>query len=189
MAATERNGNSMGFSLVEILVSITVSTILLGILFTVCIRVENLTGRISEDLEKRTSLRMAPLLLSRWIKEAGMNLNVPGDEYLQAAGSEVRVKSDRTGNDGLPDGDTEDSFEDIRIRTINNELKIRSGNGTYQPFLRGISTLSASRQGRELLSLELESGENRAGAGQTYRIKAMLRLWNDRPNLFPKEIK
>jgi len=118
-----------------------------------------------------------------------MNLNVPGDEYLQAAGSEVRVKSDRTGNDGLPDGDTEDSFEDIRIRTINNELKIRSGNGTYQPFLRGISTLSASRQGRELLSLELESGENRAGAGQTYRIKAMLRLWNDRPNLFPKEIK
>lgn len=187
MGKSKRAIRTMGFSLIEILVSIIVSTVLVGILFTVCIRVEVLAGRISENLEQSTSLRMSPLLLNRWIKEAGMNLHDQGEEYLEADGGEVRVRSDSSGKDGLPDGDTDDSFEDIRIRAVKDELKIKSGKGGFQPCLRGISRLSASRRAQDLLALELESVGNRPGIKRADRMMALFKLWNERPNLFPEE--
>ena len=172
--------SSLGFSLVELMISLVVSAVLMGALFTVCIRVQEMSASISTSVENRSNQHLAPLLLSQWIKAAGMNMFGNPEEYLAIRTGEIGIKADIRGDQGFPDGDTDDSFEDISFRASKEELKIRSGQGTFQPFLKGITGFEGSLDEDSLLTIKLLNGEdflNSVGSGFT---ETRLMLWNTR---------
>ena len=129
--AGEHSKWAPGFSLVELMICLVVSTVILGALFSVCIKVQEMSTGISSCVEKRSNLHLAPILLSQWIKGAGMNIFESPENYLKISKGELGVRSDNKGDQGLPDGDTDDSFENISFRVYNKELKIKCLNGGY----------------------------------------------------------
>lgn len=173
-----------GFSLIELMIGLLLSAILLGALFTVLVRVQEMTAALSDSVENRTNRNMAPLLFSQWIKCAGMNLPGSPEEFLTAGVDELGVKADIKGDHGMSDGDTDDSFEEISLRSRNDELRIKSGNGNYQPFLKGITGFRGSREGESLLKVELLSKDDYLDSGSITETR--LWLWNTRANLFPE---
>lgn len=173
-----------GFSLIELMIGLLLSAILLGALFTVLIRVQEMTAALSDSVENRSNLHLAPLLLSQWIKGAGMNLQGSPEEFLKMGVDELGVKADIKGDHGMPDGDTDDSFEEISFLARKEELRIKSGNGSYQPFLKGITGFRGSREGESLLKVELIGKENYLDSGSITETR--LWLWNTRANLFPE---
>ena len=175
-----------GFSLVELMISLVVSTVILGALFTVCIKVQEMSTGISSCVEKRSNLHLAPILLSQWIKGAGMNIFESPENYLKISKGELGLRSDNKGNQGLPDGDTDDSFENISFRAYNKELKIKCLNGGYQPFLKGITGLEAALEERSLVTLNLSRQYDFLDSGLPGSMETKLQLWNLKPNLFPE---
>ena len=173
-----------GFSLIELMIGLLLSAILLGALFTVLVRVQEIAVALSDSVENRSNRHLAPLLLSQWVKAAGMNLFESPEKFLTIRVDELGIKADIKGDHGLPDGDIDDSFEDISFRALKEELKIRSGNGNYQPFLKGISGLRGSREGRSLLKVEILGKNDYLDPG--INMETRLLLWNTRPNLFPE---
>ncbi len=175
-----------GYSLIELLISLAVSTVVMGVLFTVCIKVQEMSTGISSCVEKRSNLHLAPILLSQWIKGAGMNMFGSPESYLTIKKGELGIKADNKGDDGFPDGDTDDSFENISFRADREELRIKSGNGGYQPFLKGITGLEGNRDERSLITVKLFRQYDYLDSGQPGHIETKLLLWNSRSNLFPE---
>ena len=108
------------------------------------------------------------------------------ENYLKISKGELGVKSDNKGNQGLPDGDTDDSFENISFRAYNKELKIKCLNGGYQPFLKGITGLEAALEERSLVTLNLFRQYDFLDSGLPGSMETKLQLWNLKPNLFPE---
>ena len=179
---------SGGFSLVELMVSLAVSAVITGILFTFCVEVQKISTEIVSSLESRDSLRLSPVILSRWIKGAGMNMKGDPAEYLEIENDRIGIKSDIKGCDGNPDGDTDDGFEDISIKVIRNELKVKGGKGTYQPFLKNVTSLVVEREGRGTVRLLIAGTEGKLDPGGSVTAETVFRLWNSQPNLFPEEL-
>jgi len=181
-------GTGKGYSLIELIISLLVSTIITGMLFSFCIEVQKKSAEIASTIESRDSLRLVPVILSRWIKGAGMNINGAPELYLEIEEDQIGIRSDFKGDDGNPDGDTNDTFEDISLRVIGNELKVKSGSGSYQPFLKSINSLSVKKENRTLLKLRLTGVESSLNTSDSAVIETAFLLWNPRPNLFPKEL-
>lgn len=175
-----------GFSLIELLISLAVSTILMGILFTVCIEVEKLSTAIAVSVEEGTNIHLAPLLLGRWIKPAGMNIRGGPEGFLDIGKGELGIKSDTHGDRGFPDGDTDDSFEEIKFRVGSNELKIKSGKGNYQPFLQGITAMDVYPEGKGRLTLDLKGNQGGLNNIRPALTGIRMLLWNNQSNLFPE---
>ena len=178
-----------GFSLIELLISLAVSTILMGILFTVCIEVEKISTGIAVSVEEGTNIHLAPLLLGRWIKPAGMNIRGGPEEFLDIGKGELGIKSDTHGDRGFPDGDTDDSFEEIKFRVGSNELKIKSGKGNYQPFLQGITAMEVYPEGESRLTLDLKGNQGGLSNIRPALTGIRILLWNNQSNLFPEELR
>ena len=176
--------HSFGFSLIELIIGLLLSAILLGALFTVLVRVQEVAASLSDAVDNRSNRHLAPLLLSQWVKSAGMNLFASPEAYLAVSSGELGVKADIKGNQGQPDGDTDDSFEDISFSARNEELKIMSGNGNYQPFRKGISFLRSGMEGRSLLRVEISGKQDYLDSAR--KTETRLLLWNTRANLFPE---
>ena len=168
------------------MISLAVSAVLMGALFTVCIRVQEMSAAISNSVENRSNQHLAPLLLSQWIKAAGMNMFGNPEEYLAIGTGEIGIKADIRGDQGLPDGDTDDSFEDISFRAYKEELKIRSGKGFFQPFLKGITGFEGNMYEDSLLTIKLINKEDFLSSVRPGFSETRLMLWNTRSNLFPE---
>ncbi len=175
-----------GFSLIELMISLAVSAVLMGALFTVCVRVQEMSAAVSTSVENRSNRHLAPLLLSQWIKVAGMNMFGNPEEYLAIRAGEIGIKADIQDEQGMPDGDTNDSFEDISFRAYKEELKIRSGKGSFQPFLKGIIGFEGTLDEDSLLTIKLLNEEDFLNSVRPGFTETRLMLWNTRVNLFPE---
>jgi len=179
-------GSEKGFSLLEMMICLLLSAVLLGALFTVWTGIQKLAGELAVCIENRTDVNIAPLLLAQRIKAAGMNIYEDRAENLVIANDAIGIKADTGGLGGFPDGDTEDSFEEIWITVQRDELKIKSGKGTYQPFLKGIRKADWHLEETRSLDIELSGVPDfldREGEG---KLATSLFLWNTHPNLLPE---
>lgn len=180
-----------GFSLIEMLIALTLSTLILGAAFLVF----NQAGRWNRDLEllreRDENLRLAPLLFSQWLNPAeNQSWRVQGAS-LQIQGDELHVHSDLDGPDGFPNSSLSESFERVVLRQRSGQLQLRSGTGSFQPVLKNISTLQAVQLNPRLLSVTVEgiteTSLSTVGRPDSYPLPLNYHLWNRRPNLFMEQ--
>ena len=137
-----------GFSLAELLIAALVSLVLAASVFGLMNRLQRAAGYQTEVQGVLTLAMTGMETVERILLQAGNDPLQAGFPALVIAGpSELRVRADLTGSargapdQGDPDGDTEDSGEDITIRYNPNtrSLEIIPQGGVPQPVATGLS--------------------------------------------------
>lgn len=149
-------GESAGFSLVELLISLALSAVLAALVAVSWNSFSRLVQTQVETHRVESELRVALVALTSAVRHAGNHALSVDPGITCVSPSEVHLLGDRSGsapqNQGEPDGDFTQSFEDLRFRlnprwaTGNDEdsfsrdaqLQVKSGNGTFQPLASGI---------------------------------------------------
>lgn len=170
-----------GFTLIEVLVAISCSTILFLALFSTCASVLAWMGRLNSALERDENLDLVPLILAPLLTHAGNNNRAFPQPPVQLRDSELVVRSDTSGADRFPNGSLDDPFELLSIRPGADQLQMKSGQGSYQPLLNHIAQVSWLLEGDELLRLDLEALSSGPGSGPLSRRRLQLALFL--PNL------
>ena len=175
-----------GFTLIEVLVAITCSTILFLALFSTCGSMLSWMGRLNSALERDENLDLAPLILAPLLTHGGNNLRAFPQPPVELRESELVVRSDTSGTDGFPDGGLDHPFELLSIRQGANQLQMKSGGGSYQPLLNHVAQVSWFMEGEELLHLDLDALSSGPGSGplSRRRLQLLLFLPNLQPTLF-----
>lgn len=181
-----------GYSLIELMVALLISTVLAGALFSLLNQVQIFSTCLASMEEQLLNLHLTPVLLVQWLAPAGCNLETdaglspPGIRILEEG---VSVRSDNDGRDGFPDGALDSSFEDIQIRQGEDGLVLKSGRGSFQPVLRVVEGFSAAAQSERLLELDFEAGLGSefsvlGSERSSYRVNVF--TWNYHETLFPR---
>ena len=181
---------SNGYSLLELLVVLTISTILISALILSFNYVQILAHDISLLTDRNGNLWIAPLLLVQWIAGVGNNRwNLEWDGMIVIEGMSL-FKSDTDGKGGFPDQELSSSYEDIALRHREEVLSMRSGEGSFQPVLRSISSFETERLAGDLLLLKLSGRTDHplktTGEQNLESVEMKIHLWNYRENLFPE---
>lgn len=140
-----------GFGLAELLMSTAILLILGASVFGLIAEVQRRTGYQSEVQSVLNNTRSALQTIGRHIRQAGNDPAGSGiDAITVVSSSEIRVRSDLTGSaapgypdKGDPDGDIEDSGEDVTIRhnKTSRSLEVVPAGGSAQIVAANISGL------------------------------------------------
>lgn len=179
-----------GATLIEALLALAISWIIL-VAFLGAIRpLQTLAWNLSAFHDRDSTLCLAPPLLCKWTAGAGNNRAKESANCLKQAGV-LYLRSDSDGADGFPDGDLDESYESISIRQNGTDLQIKSGNGTFQPVFRNVSTLEVETIDPLVVGLKIgaQTDKTLLGTPQTEPRRAAFQvyLWNRRPNLFEEK--
>ena len=144
--------NETGFTLLEFIVSTVILLVISMVLFGAVNEIQHTAGFHVEMQAVLDNTRMALQTLERRIRQAGNDPYRKGFEAVSIINpTEVRFRSDITGSAGPgnpdkgdPDGDTNDSGENLTIRYNEGRQRIEliSGNGPAQIIADNISGLS-----------------------------------------------
>lgn len=187
--SSESLWRQLGFSLVEMMVALTLGSILMGALLTGLYQTQKWTENLSRMAHRDSNLQQAHLLLSRLISSAGNNL--ASDQGVEIQPGQLILRSDLSGAaGGFPDGSLDDSFESLALRCKEGKLLLQSGNGTFQTLIEPVEEFQPMLQTPRLLQLKLTAATgNLAGLGRS--LSETMELWHSlperRPNLFAKE--
>ncbi len=146
-----------GFSLLEILISLLISSIVLLTLCSILDQFRNLSAHLSSLLERDANAWLAPLLLSRWLPSAGNNRW----EGVSFEPDLIQINSDIQGPEGFPDSQLDSSFERLSIRCAGANLRVKSGKGHFQPVLKNILSLKVDSTAMPLVCLDLKAVTDR----------------------------
>lgn len=140
-------GAEQGFSLVELLIAALVTLVLAASVFGLMNRLQRTAG-YQPEVQGVLAIAMTGMeTVERILLQAGNDPLQAGFPALVIAGpAEVRVRADLTGSargapdQGDPDGDTDDSGEDVTIRyNVNTRsLEIIPQGGVPQPVVTGL---------------------------------------------------
>ena len=148
----EKRDRQAGFTLVELMVTALIVLVIGSAVFTLLSEVQNSAQYRAEVQLVLNNARIALQTAERHIREAGndpFDCGLAGVEIVST--SEVRIRSDRTGssgtrnpNKGDPDGDIDDSGENITIRhnRAKRSLEIIHDGGPAQIVASNISGFS-----------------------------------------------
>lgn len=129
---TSRAPGRAGFTLAELLVSMTMLTVVMGSVVSVMMQVQRDYSRQKTRDESMTAVRNAELLMSRVFRTAGADPTTVGVTGIVAqpngAGS-VRIRADFN----PADGDTNDQLEDVTIDLQGQEMRVK-WHGAGAPF-------------------------------------------------------
>lgn len=181
-----------GFSLIELMLALTLGTIVLGALLAGLHQTQIWSGNLALLVQRDENLNLTPLLLTRWVSSVGNNLPVEDGQSLEVQSGVLTLRADLSGAaEGFPDGSLDDSFESISLRLEGGKLQLRSGAGSFQTVLEPMETFQALQQTPRILRVELSAvtqGELTA-LGQTHSasVELFLGLHYQRPKLFEDE--
>ena len=177
---------SEGFTVLELMISVGLALILSSALFMCLRQVQFLAGDLEGLMDRDENLKLAPALLAQWISGAGNRKAIQPWSGISVDGRALAAQSDFDGPDGFPDGELEGSYENIELEQGSDSLRLRSGEGSPQPFLRRISQMAVSREGDDLISIALTGSAALLSTGTEHEELADLKfcLWNFRRNLF-----
>jgi type II secretory pathway pseudopilin PulG len=141
-----------GFALIELLISAVILLAVSGSVFSMLIEAQQTASYQSEVQAILSSTQIALQTIDRYIRQAGndpLNSGVAGITIVSA--QELRIQSDLKGSAGPsdpdkgdPDGDTNDSAEDVTIRynSGTRSVEVVPNGGPAQIIASGISALS-----------------------------------------------
>ena len=179
---------SKGFTLVELIISMLLSVTLFLAFFSLFDRFQIWASNLNLMLERDENLWLSPLLLSRWIAPAGNNRWTDSWTGLTIEPEEIGANSDMEGPDGFPDSQLSSRFEKITLRQKDSGLQLKSGNGSFQPVLKNISSLRVDSQNLPLINLQISAATERPlwalNESLSQSAVVTIYLWNYRPNLF-----
>jgi type II secretory pathway pseudopilin PulG len=141
-----------GFGLVEFLISAAVMLLTAGIAFSVLTDIQRTVSYQTEVQSVLNNTRIAVQTVGRYVRQAGNDPLGSGVSGISIASpSELQVRSDLTGScgagnpdNGDPDGDTNDSYENVTIRYngVTMSLEIVPAGGPAQIVSGYISGLT-----------------------------------------------
>ena len=138
-----------GFSLVEMLLSATILLVISMAVFSALNRIQQAASYQAEVQAVVDNTRIALQSMERCFRQAGNDPFQKGFDAISIfSPTEVRIRSDitgsRNGNKGDPDGDINDSGENLLIRYNRKKkrLEMVSRNGPIQILAENISDLS-----------------------------------------------
>jgi type II secretory pathway pseudopilin PulG len=144
--------NESGFSLTEFIVSASILLVFSVVIFSTLNKIQGAAARQSDTQAVLDNTRIALQVVERCIRQSGNDPFRNGFEAISVVSStEVRIRSDITGsagpgnpNKGDPDGDINDSGEDLTIRYNNSKQRIEmiSSNGPAQIIADNIAGFS-----------------------------------------------
>ena len=158
-----------GFTLIEILVAITCSTILFLALFSSVTSMLTWMGRLNNALERDENVDLVPLILAPLLTHAGSNRQAFPQPPVEVQDSELIVRSDTSGTDFFPDGSLDDPFELLAFRQGADQLQMKSGQGSYQPLVNDVAAVIWLLEGEDILHLDLEARSSGPGSGPLSR--------------------
>ena len=170
-----------GFTLIEILVAITCSTILFLALFSSFTSVLSWMGRLNNALERDENVDMVPLILAPLLPHAGNNRQAFPRPPVERHDGELIVRSDTSGAGAFPDGRLDGPFELLSFRQGTDQLQMKSGQGSYQPLVNHVAGVIWLLEGEEILHLDLEARSSGPGSGPLSRRRLQFSLFL--PNL------
>lgn len=145
-----------GFSLVELLIAMTLLTIIMGALVSVMMKVQRDYTRQRVRGDGTTALRTTEILLGRAFRSAGADPNLIGVVGILAepnGTSSVRLRGDFN----PADGDVADPLEDIQFDLVDGEMRVRwQAGATIAPLVRPVSGLTFTyyrRDGTQVTNL------------------------------------
>jgi len=151
-SAIAESGDASGFTITEFLISALLLLVISAPIFGMLNEIQRAAGYQTEVQAVLNNSRIAMQTLERHIRQAGndpLGCGLTGISAISPA--EVRIQSDLTGSAGSgnpdkgdPDGDTDDSGEDVTIRfnRTAGTLEVVSGGGSTQIVANYISGLS-----------------------------------------------
>ena len=165
----ERRAHEHGFTMVELIVSLTLLSVILVGVFNSILTTQRMYTVQSATARAQESLRAAEYTISTILRTAGADPNGMGgtfvdpDPLARGAFDNLRVVSDFN----PPDGDTDDILEDVLVWVGSDTLWIRwSAGGEYQPMsypVTGIEFSYFANDGTELTTAaEVASGATQA---------------------------
>jgi len=144
------SGGDPGFGLAEFMMSVLLMLIVMASLFDLMIRVERTAAYQGEVQEVVEGTRMAMETAQRILRQAGNDPLCSGFPGIVIVGdSAVAVRADVTGagpgspDQGDPDGDTDDSGEQVTIRhnAAGRTFELVPAGGSAQPLASNITEL------------------------------------------------
>jgi hypothetical protein len=176
-----RTRRERGFSLLELMIAAGVGCVAGGALFLLLQQIQGIALRLDSVSERDQNAALAPVLLVNWISPAGCGLEQDVEPPLSVESGVLSLRADIDGPDGFPDGVLEGSFESLRLRAAGGSLQLRSGSGSFQPFLKNIDSVEFSPPEGRLIRVELAAG-GEAGSGLwragPRRVEVVVYLWN-----------
>jgi hypothetical protein len=143
-----------GSTLLETVWALLLAGILAGASFSVAMRFQEYSDITGAVLERDASLKLLPLLCSVWLASGGCSIEPEAVAFPQLDGNRIRSWADLDGPDGFPDGDLDESFENIRVGVSGGSLTLQSGRGTAQPALTCLSEGRFRLEGPALIRFE-----------------------------------
>ena len=146
----DKKPGEAGFSLVEMLICALVLLLVSSAAFSILSEIQQTAGYQAEMQAVLNNTRIALQAIEQRIRQAGNDPLASGLQGITiVTATEMRIRSDHTGssadnpNKGDPDGDTDDSGEDIVIRfnRKSHTLEIIPSGGSPQIIAGNISDL------------------------------------------------
>lgn len=131
-AGCDDRNSQAGFTLAEFLISALILLVVASAVFSLLSEVQRAASYQTEVQAVLNHTRMAMQTIERYIRQAGNDPLGSGLTGITIVGpAEVRIRSDLTGSSGAgnpdkgdPDGDTNDSNEDVTIRYNGNSRSL-----------------------------------------------------------------
>ncbi len=134
-----------GFTLMEVLISMAIGGLLLGVVVNTFV-IQQKSYDVQEQVtEMVQTARAAMDMMTREIRMAGYDPARAGFEGVSYNATQLRVNADLRGDNPSdpPDGDTNDSNEDIMYSYDSNNFQIdRNTGGGNQPFAENIDSFT-----------------------------------------------
>lgn len=164
-----RMSSRAGFTLAELLVSMTMLTVVMGSVVSVMMQVQRDYSRQKSRDESMIAVRSAELLVSRVLRTAGAdptNVGITGIVAQPNGNGSIRVRADFN----PADGDTSDDLEDVTIDLVGTGMRVKwRGDGSPATLARPVSSLTFEyyrRDGTQLTNL--------AHADSAKRVKVII---------------
>ena len=147
-----RFGQATGYSLIEMLITIAVMTVVMGLIGTVMITVQRQYMSQQKLIDASNNARVALDLVLRLVRVAGNNPERIGFEPIHPdPDGNSQMDSIRLRADWNPgDGDISDAYEDMIFSTSNGVLYIRRpSDGSPVEFVDRVESLTFSYKDRD----------------------------------------
>lgn len=137
-----RRARRGGFTLVELLVAMTLLTVVMGSLVSVITTVQRDYVRQRSRSDAMSALRGAEQMLGRVFRTAGADprgIGVVGIVAAPSGAGSVRIRADFN----PADGDVADPLEDVQFDLSGGEMRVRwQDGGTVTPLVRPVTGLT-----------------------------------------------